>query len=65
MQRLSTEIRVVQYHSLEIIRDPSGVDLKEALAFQKSYAQVICNALEDRLENSGGTLNYTLCEHVR
>ena len=33
LQRLSSEIRGSRYHSVDMIRDPNGIDLEEALNF--------------------------------
>ena len=38
LQMLPNEIRGAKYHYIEIIREPSDIDLKHALAFQK----IIC-----------------------
>ena len=50
---MSSEIREFRFHSVDIIRDPNGIDLKEALNFQKSYAEVVCKCLEARFSDNG------------
>ena len=35
LQRLSSEIRGSRFHSMDMIRDPNGIDLEKALNFQK------------------------------
>jgi hypothetical protein len=52
LQGSPSEIRGAKYHLVEIIRDPSGVDLEKSFAFQKPYAQAICNALEVRFQDN-------------
>ena len=52
LQRLSSEIRGSRFHSVDMIRDPNGVDLKEALNFQKSYAEVVYKCLEARFSDN-------------
>jgi hypothetical protein len=50
LRRLSSEFRGSKFHSVDMIWDPSGVNLKVALdlSFQRLYAQVVCDALENR-----------------
>ena len=36
-----------------MIRDPNGIDLEEALNFQKSYAKFVCKCLEVRFSDNG------------
>ena len=36
-----------------MIRDPNGIDLEEALNFQKSYAEAVCKCLEARFSDNG------------
>ena len=36
---------------MDMIRDPNGIDLEEALNFQKSYAKVVCKCLEARFSD--------------
>jgi Domain of unknown function (DUF4371)/hAT family C-terminal dimerisation region len=48
LRRLSSEIRGAKFHTIDMIRDPSGVDLEAALFFQKMYAEAVCMALEAR-----------------
>ena len=38
---------------MDMIRDPNGIDLEEALNFQKSYAEIICKCLEARFSDNG------------
>ena len=42
---MSSEIRGFKFHSVEMVRNSSGIDLEAALSFQKLYVQVICDAL--------------------
>ena len=53
LQRLSSEIRGSKFHSVDMIRDPNGIDLEEALNFQKSYAEAVCKCLEARFSDNG------------
>ena len=52
LQRLSSEIRGSRFHSVDMIRDPNGNDLEEALNFQNSYAEAICKCLEAEFSNN-------------
>ena len=36
-----------------MIRDPNGIDLEEALNFQKSYVEAVCKYLEARFSDNG------------
>ena len=38
LRRLSSEIRRSKFHSLDMIRDPSGANSEVALYFQRLYA---------------------------
>ena len=42
-----------KFHSMDMIRDPNGIDLEEALNFQKSYTEVVCKCLEARFSENG------------
>ena len=46
LQRLSNEIRGYKFHSINLIRDPLGRDLNNALDFKKLYSKAVCSALE-------------------
>jgi len=52
LMRLSSEIRGSKFHSIDMIRDRTGVDLEEALVFQKTYAEAVCRALEARFSDN-------------
>jgi len=52
LQRLSSEIRGSKFHSVEMIRDRTGADLAEALAFQTSFAEEVCKGLEARFQDN-------------
>jgi len=52
IRRLQSEIRGSIYR-IEMIRDRIGVDLEFAIAFQKSYAQNVCVALESCFADNG------------
>ena len=52
LQRLSSEIRGSKFHDVEMIRDRTGADLVEALAFQTSFAEEVCKGLEDRFQDN-------------
>ena len=60
LQRLSSEIRGAKFHSVDMIRDPNGADLEEALNFQKSYAKAICKCLEARFSDNGIVLAFKI-----
>ena len=51
-QRLSSEIRGSKFHSIDMIRDSNRIDLEEALNFQKSYVEAVCNCLEARFSDN-------------
>ena len=53
LQKLSSEIRRSIFHSKDMIKDPKGIDLEEALNFQKSYAEAVCKCLEARFSDNG------------
>jgi len=53
MKRLQSEIHVCMYYDIEISRDRTGLDLESTIAFQKSYAQNVCVALESRFADNG------------
>ena len=46
---LSSEIRGSKFRSIDMIWDPSGVDIEVAMSFQRLYAQVVCDTLKNRL----------------
>jgi hypothetical protein len=46
LRRLSSEIRGAKFHNINLIRNRTGADLEEALAFQTSFAHEVCKALE-------------------
>jgi hypothetical protein len=50
--RLSTEIRRAKFHFVDMIRDRTRADLKEARVFRKVYVEVVCRALEARFSNN-------------
>jgi len=50
--RLSTEIRRAKFHSVDMIRDRTRADLKEAHVFQKVYVEAVCRVLEARFSNN-------------
>ena len=52
LQRLSSEIRGSKFHDVEMIRDRTGADLVEALAFQTSFAEEVCKGLEARFQEN-------------
>ena len=43
-----------------MIGDPDGIDLEEALNFQKSYAEVVCKCLEARFSDNGIILAFKI-----
>ena len=50
--RLSSEIRGDKFHEVEMIRDRTGQDFMDAVAFQKHFALAVCNTLECRFEDN-------------
>jgi hypothetical protein len=52
LRRLPSEIRGSKFHSIDMVRDPSGADLETALNFQKLYAEAICVALDARFDDN-------------
>ena len=44
LQHLPTKIWGSKFHSIQMTRDPSRVDLEVALSFQRCYAEAICEA---------------------
>ena len=52
LQRLSSKIRRSKFHSMDMIRDSNGIDLEEALNFQKSYVEAVCKYLEARFSDN-------------
>jgi hypothetical protein len=52
LKRLSSEIRGGMFHEVEMIRDRSGKDLMDAVAFQKHFALAVYNVLECRFEDN-------------
>ena len=52
LQRLPTKIRGSKFHSIQMTRDPSRVDLEAALSFHKCYIEAVCEALFARFEDN-------------
>jgi hypothetical protein len=50
--RLHGEIRGSKFHSIDMIRNASGDDLEAVLNFQKLYAEVVCVALDARIDDN-------------
>ena len=48
LKRLQSEVRGSMFHSFQMTRSRLGIDLEEALMFQKNFAQVVCSALDAR-----------------
>ena len=46
--KAQAEIRGSKFHSVDMVQDPSGVNLEVALFFRRLYAQAICDVLENR-----------------
>ena len=52
LRRLSSDIKEDKFHEVEMIRDRTGQDLINVVAFQKHFALAICNALESRFKDN-------------
>ncbi|KAL3682122.1 hypothetical protein R1sor_000144 [Riccia sorocarpa] len=52
LKRLQSELRGKYFHSVLSVRDMSGVDLEQAVAFEKAYAESVCVALETRFTDN-------------
>ena len=52
MRRFATQIRGCRFLSIDMIRDPQGRDLEEALLFQKQFSEAVIHALECRFEDN-------------
>ena len=48
LKRLQSEMREFIFHSFQMTRSRLGIDLEEALMFQKNFAHVVCSALDAR-----------------
>ena len=60
LQRLLSEIRGSRFHSVDMIKDPNGIDLEEALNFQKSYVETIYKCLKARFSDNGIILAFKI-----
>lgn len=52
LRKLRSEIRGKMFHSFEMQRSRLGADLEDALAFQKSFAEAVCNGLDAQFTNN-------------
>ena len=46
LKRLQSKVRGSMFHSFQMTRFRFGIDLEEALIFQKNFVQIICSALD-------------------
>jgi hypothetical protein len=51
-RRLPSEIRGSKFHSIDMVRDASGVDFEVALNFRKLYTEAVCVALDARFDDN-------------
>ncbi|KAL3681481.1 hypothetical protein R1sor_024437 [Riccia sorocarpa] len=52
VKRLPSQIRGNQFHSVVMTRDMDGLDLHEALTFQKAFTEAVILALQERFEDN-------------